>query len=314
MSLLEVHYDSSRVPAGEQLRCWREAAAKLFYPAERQPLPASGGFVGRLASRQCASMRVLHVSYPAMTAERQLASAGASGRLYMALMRSGAATMRSGQHTMRQEQGDVAIWDGDDHDQWTFHQPIDAFCVSVPKTALRTGLGLHGRGLVLGQDSWMRDGIASLIHSAAMMEPPSHGSVAYRVQEALVNAALAGWEARDRRDARVPRGSRLALAQEYIDARLADPDLHAGAVAAAAHVSDRTLNRLFATLHTTPAAWMWSRRLEMAHRLLLEPGGRSVTEVALACGFKSLSHFSHAFKNVYGVAPARLARASTDRH
>lgn len=314
MAMLEVHYDSSRIPPGDQLRCWREAAATLFYPAERQPVPPARGFPGRLASRQCASMRILHVSYPAMTSERQPERTGSSERVYMALMRSGAATMRSGQHTMRQEQGDVAIWDGDEHDQWTFHQPIDAFCVSMPKTALRTGLELHGRGLVLGKDSWMCDGIASLIHAAATMEAPSHGSAAFRVQEALINAALAGWEARDRRDARIPRGSRLALAQEYIDARLADPELQAGDVAAAVHVSDRTLNRLFAALHTTPAAWIWSRRLEMAHRLLLEPGGRSVTEVALACGFKSLSHFSHAFKNAYGLAPARLARASGDRH
>lgn len=312
MSLLEVHYDSSRVAAGEQLRCWREAAATMFYPAERQPLPAAHGLVGRLASRQCASMRILHVSYPAMTAAREpQRSAGSSGRLYLALMKSGSATMQSGAHTIRHEPGDVAIWDGDEHDLWMFHQPIEAFCVSMPKAALRTERRLHGHGLVLGKDSWMRDGIASLIHAAATMEAPAHGSVAFRMQEALVNAVLAGWEARDRQDARVPRGSRLVLAQEYIDARLADPDLQARDVAAAVHVSDRTLNRMFAARGTTTAAWIWTRRLELAHRLLLEPGGRSVTEVALACGFKSLSHFSHAFKNTYQVAPARLARGPT---
>ena len=311
MPLLEVHYDSSRVPPGEQLRCWQEAAATVFYAAERQPLPPTRGVVGRLASRQVASMRIMQVSCPAMTIVRgSQRNTGSSGCLYLSLMRSGTATMQSGQQMIRQAQGDVAMWDGDEHDLWTFHQSIDALCVGMPKTALRTELGLDGRGLVLGKDSWMRDAVAGLIHAASAMQGPAHGSVAFRMQEALFNAALAGWETQNRSNSRVPRGSRLMLAQEYINARLADPNLQASDVAAAVHVSDRTLNRLFASLGTTTAAWIWNQRLAMAHRLL-QAGGRSVTDVALSCGFKSLSHFSHAFKNRYQVAPARLTRPLT---
>ena len=304
MSLFEVHYDSSRVAPADQLRCWQEAAASVFYAAERRPLPSASGLPGRLASRRCASLRVLHVLYPAMQADRQpQRRESASGCLYMALLKSGSASMSSGTATLRHREGDIALWDGDGHDVWVFHEPIDALCVRIPKSVLRSPQLLPGRGLVLGRESWMRESVASLVQSAASMPVAVPESAAFRLQESLLNAALAAWQS----EARAPRGSRLQMAQDYIDARLADTDLQPAQVAAAIHVSERTLLRVFAAAGTTPAAWIWNRRLETAHRLL-QDGERPVTEVALNCGFKSLAHFSHAFKSHYQLSPTALAR------
>lgn len=39
--------------------------------------------------------------------------------------------------------------------------------------------------------------------------------------------------------------------------------------------------------------------------------GRSVTEVALSVGFGNLSHFSKAFRELYGVNPSDYARVSS---
>lgn len=54
----------------------------------------------------------------------------------------------------------------------------------------------------------------------------------------------------------------------------------------------------------TPQRWITHRRLEEAHRLLSE--GKSPNEIYLSLGFKSLSHFSTAFKRQYGKSPNEL--------
>lgn len=57
--------------------------------------------------------------------------------------------------------------------------------------------------------------------------------------------------------------------------------------------------------HTTPSRWLLQRRLEEAHYLIKEKK-KAVSDVYLDLGFEDLSHFSFAFKKLYGVAPSLL--------
>lgn len=54
----------------------------------------------------------------------------------------------------------------------------------------------------------------------------------------------------------------------------------------------------------TPQRWVTHRRLEEAHKLIAE--GKMANEIFLSLGFKSLSHFSTAFKRQYGASPNEL--------
>jgi transcriptional regulator GlxA family with amidase domain len=75
------------------------------------------------------------------------------------------------------------------------------------------------------------------------------------------------------------------------------------ALAALAGVSVRQLERLFAaSLNCTLNGAYLSIRLAQADRLLRQTG-LPVTQVAVACGFQSPSHFSRAFRGQYGTAP-----------
>lgn len=58
--------------------------------------------------------------------------------------------------------------------------------------------------------------------------------------------------------------------------------------------------------HTSPSRWLQQRRLQEAHYLIKEKG-RAASEVYLEIGFEDLSHFSFAFKKMFGVPPSRLA-------
>ncbi|MFT8420050.1 MAG: GlxA family transcriptional regulator [Gluconacetobacter sp.] len=94
----------------------------------------------------------------------------------------------------------------------------------------------------------------------------------------------------------------LGRAVQLMESRI-DQKLSVGEIASAAGLSERQLERLFRT-HTgaTPAAYLAAARLERARRLLRQTS-MSVTDVGIACGFMSLTHFSTAFRNRFGYAP-----------
>lgn len=65
-----------------------------------------------------------------------------------------------------------------------------------------------------------------------------------------------------------------------------------------------TFKRDFAKISDlSPRRWLIRRRLEAAHQLMLS-GKRKVTDICYAVGFRNLSHFSKAYKKMYGFSPA----------
>lgn len=53
----------------------------------------------------------------------------------------------------------------------------------------------------------------------------------------------------------------------------------------------------------SPQKWVIRRRLEAAQALILS-GARKMTDICYEVGFKNLSHFSKAYKGMYGCSPA----------
>ncbi|RDC66154.1 helix-turn-helix domain-containing protein [Adhaeribacter pallidiroseus] len=57
--------------------------------------------------------------------------------------------------------------------------------------------------------------------------------------------------------------------------------------------------------HLSPSRWLQQRRLQEAHYLIKEKK-KAPSEVYLDLGFEDLSHFSFAFKKMFGVAPTKI--------
>jgi len=81
-----------------------------------------------------------------------------------------------------------------------------------------------------------------------------------------------------------------------IDANMDAQDLGITSLAAALHVSERTMSRVFAREGTMPTQALWSRRLDKSFRLLRDGSASQVTQAAFQCSFNDLSHFSRMFK------------------
>jgi signal transduction histidine kinase/DNA-binding response OmpR family regulator len=103
----------------------------------------------------------------------------------------------------------------------------------------------------------------------------------------------------------------LEHVREAVRAHLSDPDFGVEALAEAMGQSRSTLyRRLRDSIGETPTAVLRTLRLRYAAALLEEKRG-TVSEVAYAVGFKSVSHFSKSFRDVYDVSPSSYLDAKS---
>jgi len=159
-------------------------------------------------------------------------------------------------------------------------------CIRYPEGAMPSGVGIAMEELVL----------ASLTASTDCTRRPS-----------------------DNRSQRARRRMAVQRARAYIDENLANP-IRLSEVCAHAHAQARSLEYGFhEMLGITPVSYIKAVRLNRVRRLLLSsvPAERTVTEIALDCGFWHLSQFSVDYKTFFGESPSVTGRrtlAQRSRH
>lgn len=98
------------------------------------------------------------------------------------------------------------------------------------------------------------------------------------------------------------RNEKLSKAIGYMQECLEDP-VSPSIIAEQVGISTRQLERLFSQhLGNSPKSYMTVLRLERA-RALLQQTQMRVIDVATACGFSSVSHFSKHYKKQFGITP-----------
>lgn len=98
------------------------------------------------------------------------------------------------------------------------------------------------------------------------------------------------------------RNGKLAMALQVMENNIEDP-LSPDEISEVVGLSTRQLERLFARhVNVSPKRYYLKLRLEKA-RDLIRQTDLSITDICVACGFKSLSHFSKCYRSAYGVSP-----------
>ena len=91
---------------------------------------------------------------------------------------------------------------------------------------------------------------------------------------------------------------------DFIEANLAR-QISLGMLAELACMSEYHLARMFRiSFGMPPSAWVAERRIEHARRLL-KTTAQPLQQIADACGYADLSHFSHRFRDSVGAPPSR---------
>ena len=142
-----------------------------------------------------------------------------------------------------------------------------------------------------------------------------HGEdLAVEIADQMVYNAFRDGDGAQRVSVQARRGMRnahVAEAGRMMGARTEDP-MTPAQIAEEIGISTRQLERLFSRyMHCSPKKYATDMRLEKARNLLLQTE-IPITEVALACGFASASHFSRVYRGRYGEPPSS-DRASPGR-
>ncbi|MEU7802593.1 helix-turn-helix domain-containing protein [Micromonospora arborensis] len=92
---------------------------------------------------------------------------------------------------------------------------------------------------------------------------------------------------------------------DFINRNLGDEDLTPRTVAAAHHISLRSLHRLFVGEETTVAELIRTRRLDRVRRDLTNPlmASQPIYAIAARWAFPDKAHFSRLFRATYGMSP-----------
>ncbi|MDV3125896.1 helix-turn-helix transcriptional regulator [Mycobacterium sp. 21AC1] len=102
-------------------------------------------------------------------------------------------------------------------------------------------------------------------------------------------------------------GLTRARLREYLEHSL-DSEISIAGLAELADMTVAELSAAFtATFHTTPYQFVLDRRMQRA-KALLATTAMSVTEISMAVGFSTPSHFATTFKNRVGMSPSTYRR------
>jgi AraC family transcriptional regulator, positive regulator of tynA and feaB len=92
---------------------------------------------------------------------------------------------------------------------------------------------------------------------------------------------------------------------------LADPRLDVAAIGVGVRLSVRYIHELFQQQDLSLMKWVWRERLVRAKRQLADQARADchVGQIAYACGFSEVAHFSRVFRREFGMTPSEWRRS-----
>lgn len=180
---------------------------------------------------------------------------------------------------------------------WDYH---DLFTEKFPEVRLvRNVFVAHEKIITASGGTAAADLMLHLIgaeHGAALATAVADQMVYNAVREGSAPQRVSLQSRYGMRNAHVVRA--IAMMEENIE----DPPTPFD-IAEEIGITTRQLERLFTKyLNATPKAYLMQMRLHRARNLLVQ-SEQSITEIAVACGFSSNSHFSKVFRSHFGRSP-----------
>jgi AraC-like DNA-binding protein len=146
--------------------------------------------------------------------------------------------------------------------------------------------------------------------AAVGMESP----VASHVTHAVLNLIAGAYELMQAKPGRPSMSAvhRIRI-RNYVEKHLTDHNLAPATISEACHIKSRYLRKLYETEEETLTRYILRRRLEECARILASPAhnDRSVTEIAFAYGFNSITHFGRVFRERFGMTPTLYRQRNT---
>lgn len=303
-------FSTAALPPEQRLRGWEEYNESALFGLNASSL-APEGLLAQEANLDLGRVHLAEIGGNTHVIERtprRISSRPVDTVMMCLLMQGDAFIYHSGGFEQIRS-GDAVLYDSDSPFLYGFTGRNHQVIIEVPRSIFQGRIAADGvpvpRVLRHGDDpataQWSQR--ATHLVRAALRAPAGIATDAEEqllsLQAMLVDPRAAGAD------------GHVLAAQEFIRTHLAEADLSAPRVAAAAGVSERHLRRLFADTGETLAHYVVEQRLRRARELLVATDRpRSVAEVALAVGYVSPAHFSRAFRAHFGQTPSDVRAAA----
>ena len=312
--------DTSVLDAGDRFDAYRDAVSNTFVtlsPSLTPVVELLRPFTCRIDTHALGLLAVSAVSATPHRIERTARSAAKAEQPYfkVGLQLSGRAVLTQDGREAELAAGDLAVYDTTRPYRIDFLDDYRMLVVMFPKQLLRVSATAANEGTARAFSG--RTGMGALLSpllTALEGELNSGGGENPHLNDAVLDL-VAACLTQDTQARGVSPGRREALTltiKSYIESHLGDPDLDAGRVAAAHHISASYLQKLFAAESLSVAAYIRQRRLEQCRRELSDPTyqQRAAAAIASRWGLHDPSHFSRLFKSAYGITPGEYRAAS----
>ncbi|HEY6513258.1 MAG TPA: helix-turn-helix domain-containing protein [Burkholderiaceae bacterium] len=316
---MNLAFSTQDLPPAQRHRAWQEALCALYVRVDSRCDATDDyqGFVKEssfgtvtitdcLIAPQCINRRQSHVSR------------GDKDCFYVALTQKGHQVVEQRGQRLAYGPGSATIFSASE--PYTLRNPDShrAFYLEIPRAALAQRwqpsrpMVTASVNTAYGVGRIVADLCASMVLESDTLTETTRAQLGERLIDVLALAL-------DVPNGEVPqldgsvKSERLRQVKHYIELNIGNPLLNPERVAAACQMSVRALHYLFKDTGESVAGHIWERRLQRCRDALEMPAGRrrSVTEIALAAGFNSMSHFSSAFRRRFGVTPSDAREAAS---
>lgn len=309
-----VEINTDDLPADDRFSRWLETISQTVIPVAVRRV-SSDGFRATMRTVDLGGIQASHLTQPSLEVHRtpELIRRSDPEVYHVALNLRGTSTITQEGRDTALTPRDLTLYDSSRPYQSVIRGASGhaAVVVLIPHALLPLSAGQVERLLAVRMTG--REGTGALVtrYLLELIEHADECSAADTARLATVTLDLVTVMLAHRLDAdrAVPvetrQGALLAQVKAFIHQHLGDPALTPETVAAAHHISTRSLQRLFQSDHLTVAAYIRTRRLERCRRDLSEypPRAQPVQTIAARWGFTSPAHFSRLFRQTYGVSP-----------
>ncbi|MER7840696.1 helix-turn-helix domain-containing protein [Streptomyces sp. NPDC096040] len=307
---------ATREPApGDRLAAWQRALSETFVDLE-VTVGRGRPWTGELTAERLGALQIAVEESGPGTVLRSARSVATDPRTHILVRRqlAGTALLLQDGRTAELRPGRLAFHDARRPFRIVLPERQRARILMVPRALLRLE-ERHLRALTATVVDEAEGGAAALLLPLldGLVDEVTRATPARREQLARTAVDILATVALDQAG-RQPEPALWERITASVRARLGEPGLTPQDIADQHAISLRYLHRLFQRHGTTVGAWVRTRRLESAREELAEPGAahRSIAAVAARWGFTTPSHFSRAFRDLYGMSPAQWRRATAE--
>ena len=302
--------DTDTVARGERLGFWRDWLARLFQGLQSDEY-GDTDFEGRATTLHAGDVVLTRLAATRHRVRRSPSIARATEQPYLKIVApwTGCAGVEQQGRETWVTPGQWSIYDTTDSYAVANPERVEHLIVMLPKQAVaERGLPLDALmarrlggsgGIARVALETMRNAFSEL---RSMPEPAARGvgdAITQLVRLSLLD--LAGQVS-----AVTQREALRERIKQHVAQHLGDPSLNVDALARALGCSRRQLYNAFAEEPDGVAGYILARRLEACRRAFDDRafGRRSITDIALSCGFQNMAHFSRVFRAHLGMAPS----------